>query len=81
MSDKKKFIAECALYIRGDLDSIKIRGSKSIVEALSSTLVESKKLHEQLHESSDMSKIIQQVQKKRAAAKKLRDISGFIWPF
>ena len=81
MSDQKKFLAECALYIRGDLETVKFHGSRDIIEAISSALVESKKLHDQLHETPDMSKIVNQVQKKRAAAKKLQNITGFIWPF
>ena len=81
MSDKKRFLAECALYIKGGLESVKIRGSRPIVEALSSVLVESRNLHEQLHQGSDMSQIIQQVKRKRAAAQKLRNITGFMWPF
>jgi len=81
MSDQKRFLAECALYIRGDLETIKLNGSHDLVEAISSALVESKKLHDQLHETPDMSKIVKQVQKKRTAAKKLQNIIGFIWPF
>jgi len=81
MSDQKIFLAECALYIKGDLETIKLRGPRDVVKAISSALVESKKLHDQLHEASDMSKIVKQVQKKRTAAKKLQNITGFIWPF
>jgi len=81
MSDQKRFLAECALYIRGDLETIKMNGSQDIVEAISAALIESKRLHDQLNEASDMPKIIKQVQKKRRAAKKLQNITGFIWPF
>lgn len=81
MSDQKKFLAECALYIKGDLEVVKLHGNREVVHAISSALIESKKLHDELHESSDMSKIVKQVQKKRRAAKKLQNITGFIWPF
>lgn len=81
MSDQKRFLAECALYIRGDLETIKMNGSQDIVRAISAALIESKRLHDQLNEASDMPKIIKQVQKKRRAAKKLQNITGFIWPF
>ena len=81
MSDKKIVLAECALYIKGDIDSVKMTGPKSVVEALSVTLVESRGLYNTLHESRDMPTIIEQVKKKKAAAQKLKNITGFIWPF
>ena len=81
MSNQKRFLAECALYIRGDLETIKMNGSQDIVGAISAALIESKRLHDQLNEASDMPKIIKQVRKKRRAAKKLQNITGFIWPF
>ena len=81
MSDKKIFLAECALYIKGDIDSVRITGPKNVVEAISTTLVESRNLYNSLHESPDMPRIIENVKKKKAAAQKLKNITGFIWPF
>ena len=81
MSDKKIFLAECALYIKGDIDSVKMTGPKRVVEAISATLVESRSLYNALHQDPDMPKIIENVRKKKAAAEKLKNITGFIWPF
>ena len=81
MSDKKRFITECALFIRGDIKDVKLAGDRKTVGALAEVLSESRKLYCELEEGKNISVVLAQVEKKRSAAKKLKNITGFVWPF
>lgn len=77
--NKKSFLKECALYIKGDLSEVKMSGSKSTVALVAGVLSESRKFYLAL-ESGDLKSAIPQLGKKRAASKALREHTGYVWP-
>lgn len=77
----EKFYGDCAKFICGYINEIKISGDKKVVEYISDVLVKSKRLYELLNDpASDMKVIIEGLRKKRDAAGALKAKTGLIWP-
>ena len=76
---KKQFLRECALYVRGEVSEIKIRGDKKTVALFASALSESRKFYVALHKN-DLKETITALKGKRSASKALREQTGYIWP-
>ena len=77
----EKFYGDCAKFICGYIDEIRINGDKKAVEYISDVLVKSKKLYELLNDpASDMKVIVEGLRKKRNAASTLKAKTGLIWP-
>ena len=82
LETKKQFLRDCALYIRGELSEIKMHGKVSNVKLFIGALKESRELYKNLN--SDMPNIkdvISSIERKRQATRKLKEKTGFIWPF
>ena len=81
MKKNKKFIRDCARFIKGEISEIKITGSTNDVNMLTSAVIESKKLYDTLRSKEpDMSVVIEGLRRKRRAAAKLKNKMGLIWP-
>ena len=79
---KKEFLRECALYIRGELPEVKMRGKLNDVKLFVGALKESRELYESLNDDTpDMKNVISKIERKRQATHELRKRTGFIWPF
>ena len=78
---KRQFLKDCARYIRGELSEVKLRGNEKTLVLFAEALRESKKLYTTLHDSDRMSDVLPILESKRKATKRLRKVTGFIWPF
>ncbi|HIL28754.1 MAG TPA: hypothetical protein EYG18_05750 [Micavibrio sp.] len=79
---KKEFLRDCALYIQGELPEVKIRGKLSDVKLFASALKESRGLYESLNnDAPSMREVVSKIEQKRQATHKLKERTGFIWPF
>ena len=79
---KKEFLRDCALYIRGELPEVKIRGNFSDVKLFAGALKESRELYESLNDDTpSMKEVVSKIERKRQATQKLRERTGFVWPF
>jgi len=74
-----EFLRDCALYVRGDISEIKIKGKPAVAELFATTLSESRKFFIALQEN-DLKKVLPLLEKKRAASKLLREKTGYVWP-
>ena len=74
-----KFLRDCALYIRGDISEIKIKGKPSVVNLFASVLSESRRFFLALQED-DLKDVVPLLERKRAASRLLREKTGYIWP-
>ena len=78
---RDQFLKDCARYIRGEVNEIKLSGSKKVVRLFADTLKESRLLFIALQAEKKMKKIIPVLESKKKAASLLRDKTGFVWPF
>ena len=79
---KKEFLRDCALYIRGDLPEVKMRGKLNDVKLFASALKESRGLYESLNnDTPSMREVVSKIERKRQATHELKERTGFIWPF
>ncbi len=76
---RKQFIKECALYIRGDVSQVRLRGDTGTVKLFANALSESRKFYLALQEG-DFKDAIVALKKKRAASSMLREQTGYVWP-
>lgn len=79
MNVNKQFLKECALYIRGEVSEIKIRGNSRTITLFANTLSESRRLYLAL-QSGKLSKVLPLLENKRAASRDLREKTGYVWP-
>ena len=77
--NKKSFLKECALYIKGDISEVKISGNKNDVALVANVLSESRKFYLAL-ESGNLKAALPQLNKKRAASNALKKRTGYVWP-
>ncbi len=75
----KEFLRDCALYVRGDISEIKIKGKPAVVNLFASVLSESRRFFIALQED-DLKGVVPLLERKRAASKLLREKTGYIWP-
>ncbi len=78
---KRQFIKDCARYIRGEINEVKLTGPKQTVKLFAKTLQESRLLFVALQSESKMGAIIPLLESKKKAAALLRAKTGFVWPF
>ena len=76
---KRQFIKECALYIRGDLSQVRLRGDSDTVKLFANALSESRKFYLALQEG-DFKDAIVALKRKRTASSILREQTGYVWP-
>ena len=76
---RKQFIKECALYVRGDQQQIRLSGDGATVKLFANALIESRKFYVALHEG-DFKNAVDALKKKRAASSALRKQTGYVWP-
>ena len=79
MNANKQFLKECALYIKGEVSEIRIKGSTKTVSLFAKTLSESRKFYIAL-QKSDLRKAVPLLERKRAASRTLREKTGYVWP-
>lgn len=77
--DNDIFLKHCALYIKGELNEIKIRGNKQTVKLFADVLSESRKFYLAL-QGKELKDVIPLLEKKRAASRLLRRKTGYVWP-
>ena len=75
------FFKTCALFIRGDISSIKLNGRKSDVRLVTNVMTESKKQHELLHSDAQAPEVLSQITAKNKAAKRFFKATRIKWPF
>lgn len=79
MNANKQFLKECALYIKGEVSEIKIRGNSRAVNLFAKTLSESRKFYVALQKGS-LKKALPLLENKRVASRALREKTGYVWP-
>lgn len=79
MNANKHFLKNCALYIKGEVSEIKLKGNSKTVSLFAQTLSESRRLYIAL-QSDELRSVIPLLERKRAASKALRESTGYIWP-
>lgn len=75
----KEFLRECALYVRGEVERVKIRGKQKTVNLFAEALSASRKFYVALEEG-DFKRAVTALRDKRAASGALRESTGYIWP-
>ena len=76
------FLRDCAKYIRGEINEIKLNGKKETIKLFACALKESRSLYTELNGGSrEMSKILPILKSKKKATNLLRTSTGFVWPF
>ena len=75
----KVFLRECALYIKGEVSSVKLRGDSRATRLFAEAISSSRKFYLTLQEG-DFNKVIPALKDKRDASKALREQTGYIWP-
>jgi len=78
---KRQFIKDCARYIRGEINEVKLTGPKQTVKLFAKTLQESRLLFIALQSEGKMAAVIPLLESKKKAATLLRAKTGFVWPF
>lgn len=78
---KRQFLKDSARYIRGEINEIKLNGSKRTIKLFVEALRESRALYIALQKKTDMSHIIPILESKKQATSRLRERMGFVWPF
>jgi hypothetical protein len=78
---KRQFLKDSARYIRGEINEIKLNGSKRTIKLFVEALRESRALYVALQKKTDMSHIIPILESKKQATSRLRERTGFVWPF
>jgi len=79
MNANKQFLKECALYIKGEVSEIKIKGNSRVVALFANTLSESRKFYIAL-QKGNLKKAAPLLESKRSASKILREKTGYVWP-
>ena len=77
--DRKQFIKECALYVKGDIESVRLRGDTATVKLFADALSESRKFYIALQEG-DFKEALTALKRKRSASCTLREQTGYVWP-
>ena len=80
-SAKRQFLRDSARYIRGEISEIKLNGSRRTIKLFVEALRESKALYIAFQKKTDMSDIIPILESKKLATGRLRQSTGFVWPF
>ena len=78
---RRQFLRDSARYIRGEINEIKLNGSKRTIKLFIEALRESRALYIALQKKTDMSDIIPILESKKVATGRLRERTGFVWPF
>ena len=78
---KRQFMKDCARYIKGEINEIKLNGPNQTVQLFAKTLRESRLLFIALQSEKKMGAIIPLLESKKRAAALLRSKTGFVWPF
>ena len=77
---RKRFFSKVASVIIGEAKRVNIRGSKGEIEALREVMEATRGLHKALNKnSSELSHVINLIQKKHVAARNFEDRFGFSW--
>ena len=80
--NRKEFLSDCARYIKGEINEIRLRGNKGDCVLFATALKESRNLFEKLNEGdASVSNVVSALTKKREASRKLAKQIGFTWPF
>jgi hypothetical protein len=79
MNANKQFLKECALYIKGEVSEIKIKGNSKTISLFAKTLSESRKFYVALQKGS-LKRAVPLLESKRAASRALREKTGYVWP-
>jgi hypothetical protein len=77
--DNKVFLRDCALYVRGELNEIKLKGNPEVVKLFAEVLSESRRFYLAL-QGDDLKKVIPLLERKRTASRALRRKTGYVWP-
>ena len=77
--DNQRFLRDCALYIKGEISEIKIKGERDVVSLFAKVLSESRKFYLAL-QGDDLRNVIPLLERKRAASRDLRKKTGYVWP-
>jgi hypothetical protein len=80
---KKQFLKIVADFILNESinEEIELVGTKNQVEVAKNVILESKKLYKTLiNKESTLDEVKLQLNKKRLAAKKFKEVYGYIWP-
>jgi hypothetical protein len=73
------FLRDCALYVKGEISEIKLKGNKDAVNLFAKVLSESRRFYVAL-QSGEMKDVIPLLERKRAASRALRKKTGYVWP-
>jgi len=80
--NKKEFLQDCARYIQGDVNEIRLHGNKKDCVLFANALKESRNLFKKLNEKdASVSNVMNALGRKRDASKNLKRGAGFTWPF
>jgi hypothetical protein len=77
--EDKVFIRDCALYVKGELKEIKLKGDPRVVRLFADVLSESRKFYLAL-QSGELKDVIPLLERKRRASRLLRYKTGYVWP-
>ena len=77
--DRKQFIKECALYVKGDIEQVRLNGDTATVKLFADALSESRKFYIALQEG-DFKDALTALKRKRNASSVLREQTGYVWP-
>ncbi len=77
--NKRQFLRDCALYIKGELSEVRITGSQKEVKLMAAVIAESRKLYLALQDG-DLRDVLPQLSKKRNSSRALKEQTGYIWP-
>jgi len=80
--NKREFLHDCAKYIRGEMNEVRLRGNKKDCVLFASVLKESRSLYQTLNKDNpSISHVMKALGKKREATRELKKNTGFAWPF
>jgi len=81
-NNKKEFLSDCASYIKGEINEIRLKGNKDDCILFAVALRESRNLFEELNaDDASIANVMVALTKKRTAARNLSEQAGFRWPF
>ena len=78
---KRQFLKDCARYISGEINEIKLNGSEKTIRLFARTLKESRALYVVLQTKKGIRDVLPVLESKKRAAKLLHAKTGFAWPF
>ena len=80
--NRREFLGDCARYIKGEINEVRLRGNKGDCILFATALKESRNLFEKLNDNNaSVSNVMNALTKKREATRKLSTHIGFSWPF